>query len=161
MAVFLPPQQPPSQGPHCISTFRIKACPWLWLTGLSPMHVWNSEIHFSPDHYTSPLPLWLVHGRVKLLFKATFTNSIKPHSLKSSFKSVFCGCFILQHQPSVCPSKCVFMQKFLLSLKAGRQPWKGLIWWDVELLQDSAKQNFRHFLHSFFETSVPCSLAPL
>lgn len=161
MAVFLPPQQLLGHGLHCISTFRSKAYPWLWLTGLSPMHVWNSEVHFSPGHYIPPLLLWLVHGRVKLLFKGTWVNSIKPHSLKSLFMSVFCGCFILQYQPSACPLKRVFMQKFLLSLKAVRQPWKGLIWWDVELHQGSAEQSFGHYLHSSFGTSAPRSLAPL
>jgi len=58
---------------------------------------------------------------------------------------------MLQNQSSVGPLKSGFMQKFLISLKAVRQPWKDLILWDVELHQVCAEENFRHFLYSFLE----------
>lgn len=97
--MFLSPQQSLGHGPHCISTFRNKACPWHCITGLSPVHFWNTKVHFSPAHYTSSLSLWLVHGRMKLFFKATFMNNFKLRSLKVTIQ--VCVMWLLYTSKSV------------------------------------------------------------
>lgn len=76
MAVFLSPQQSLGHGPRCISSFRNKSCSWHWITGLSPIHFWNSR--FISLHLTR-----FLHCPGDL-FVAGWSYSLRPLSWATS-----------------------------------------------------------------------------